>query len=95
MEAVVCRVQFPAGVGAGLLGPALVLGLQHLTREVAKFDQGAHPSADQRAAGPEFTATVNDRNGLTVGELVDAAVVDEETAFGDVPIGRRRDEHGR
>ena len=46
-----------------------------------------------RAVGLQRRAAVDDGHGLPAFDLVDDAVVaDEETAFGDVALGRRRRE---
>ena len=92
-EEVVGAVQVPAGVVAVLLGPALVLRLEDAAGVVAEADQGREPPARHRAVGLQERAAVGDGDGLAAVHLVDRAVVaDEEAAFGDVALGRRRRE---
>ena len=50
-EQVVGPVEVAAGLFAMLLGPALVLGLQHPAGMVAEVHQGGKPLAGHRAVG--------------------------------------------
>jgi hypothetical protein len=62
-EAVVGPVEFAASVTAILLGLAIVLGLKHPPRAVAKADQGSEALAGVRAAGGERSPAVDHANG--------------------------------
>ena len=94
-EAVVGRVEGPAGVVAVRLGPALVLGLEDAAGVVAQLDQRADLAGLRRAVGLEQDAAIGDGLGVAVLDLADDLVVaDEEAAFGDVAERRRGHEGG-
>ena len=95
-EPVVGPIQFPARVVAVGLGPAFVLRLQHAAGTVAQADQGGEAFADQRAVRRKRRAAIDDGHALAVLRLIDDAIVaDEETAFADMPLGRRWRENRR
>jgi len=71
--------------------------LDGLARETqrSKADQGGKPAAGHRAVRPLLVPAIDHGRALPALDLADELVVaDEETALGDMPFGRRRDEGG-